>query len=260
MLGSPYYMSAEQIQDSRNVSAATDQFALAVVLYECLVGRRPFEGTTPIKVFQETLRGTFVPASMRNPELPVGLEAVFARALAVDASRRFESLRSFGAALLPFAEPSPRARWTGAFVARAQSIPPGEAIATEALRESHRALSLERARRRGADRRHGAVLTLGWCATLLVATALLKRAAPASPSHPTPEPQPSVSARTTAPGPALPVVVGAPPAPSNRVPEVAAAPPPAPEARGLRAPAPRAPAAVRRPVRRPRPADEAPNF
>lgn len=44
VFGTPYYMSPEQFRDSKHVGPATDRYALAVMVFELLAGRRPFEG------------------------------------------------------------------------------------------------------------------------------------------------------------------------------------------------------------------------
>ena len=51
VFGTPYYLSPEQIADHRAASPASDQWALGVILYECLTGARPFDGESLDEVF-----------------------------------------------------------------------------------------------------------------------------------------------------------------------------------------------------------------
>ncbi|MCA9650834.1 MAG: protein kinase [Myxococcales bacterium] len=95
ILGTPRYMSPEQaIGQSR--SAASDVWALGVVLFECAYGRQPFGGSNVQEVALQILTGepSFEP-------LPGGLERVIARALAKDPAKRFPSMVELAEALQP---------------------------------------------------------------------------------------------------------------------------------------------------------------
>jgi serine/threonine protein kinase len=94
--GTLAYMAPEQIQG--HASAASDQYALAVMVHEWLSGRCPFEGT-----FQQltNLHLFAAPASLRgqHPEVPAGVEQVLFRALSKEPAQRFVDVLSFAAAL-----------------------------------------------------------------------------------------------------------------------------------------------------------------
>ncbi len=97
-LGSPAYMAPEQIATAQ-ASVRTDLFALAVMVYEMLAGRKPFDadGITAVLfqiVNQEPPRITSLESS-----LPVRFDEVFRRALAKDPAVRFSSASAFVAAL-----------------------------------------------------------------------------------------------------------------------------------------------------------------
>lgn len=83
--------------DRERKGARSGQFALGAVLYECLVGRPPFESNES--------QGARVYRRPRDiaPDLPRRLEAIIMRALREDPRERFASMRDFGAALLPYA-------------------------------------------------------------------------------------------------------------------------------------------------------------
>jgi len=87
-IGTVGYMAPEQME-AREVSAQTDQYALAVTLYECLAGRIPFqrelaEGARPPQ-------GPLEPLTQVRPDLPRALDGVLAKALSRDPGERYRS-------------------------------------------------------------------------------------------------------------------------------------------------------------------------
>jgi hypothetical protein len=100
LVGSPAYMAPEQITGGE-VSGRADVFALAAVAYEALTGQRPFEGRSVAAVLWNVVNSEPRPASLACPQLLPAHDAVFARALAKDAARRFASSGDFVEALLP---------------------------------------------------------------------------------------------------------------------------------------------------------------
>jgi serine/threonine-protein kinase len=100
VMGSPGYMSPEQMKASKDVDARTDIWALGIVLYECLNGRRPFEAESFSAVV--LMAGTEPPPPM-DPRIPRGLQAVVLRCLEKDRKARFSSVAELAAALAPFA-------------------------------------------------------------------------------------------------------------------------------------------------------------
>jgi len=103
LLGSPSYMSPEQMMSTRDVDARTDIWALGAILYELLTGCLPFEGETLPAI--SVLIATQEPAPIRQlrPEVPPGLEAVATRCLAKKPDHRFANVGELAAALAPFA-------------------------------------------------------------------------------------------------------------------------------------------------------------
>jgi tRNA A-37 threonylcarbamoyl transferase component Bud32 len=101
-LGSPRYMSPEQLLSSRDVDASTDLWALGVVVYELLTGAHPFGGTSAIEICANVF--TTKARSMRehDAELPAALDEVVLRCLARDKSERWPSARALADALTPF--------------------------------------------------------------------------------------------------------------------------------------------------------------
>jgi len=107
ILGTPYYMSPEQAQGNKTVDARSDLWALGVIVFECLTGRRPFysEGLGDL-VLQICVRDIAVPSTVAD--VPPGFDAWFARAVERDPDKRFQTAREMTDALreaLGVAEP-----------------------------------------------------------------------------------------------------------------------------------------------------------
>ena len=103
VLGSPVYMSPEQMTSSRDVDGRTDIWALGIVLYQCLSGSFPYEADGVPQLCARVLTDEPIPLSARVP-VPRALEAVVMRCLQRDPDRRFSRIEDLAAALLPFAE------------------------------------------------------------------------------------------------------------------------------------------------------------
>lgn len=110
-LGTPEYMSLEQINSSGDVDGRTDVYAMGVVLYECLTGVRPFESESLIDLLRMISEGHFVPLNQRVPELPPELVNIVHTALAPKAHQRFSGVRDLARALFPFAGSRVRAAY-----------------------------------------------------------------------------------------------------------------------------------------------------
>jgi len=98
VLGSPAHMAPEQIEGG-DVSACADVFGLGVLLYESMVGKLPFDGKNPAQVLRRVLDGTFTPADRARPTVGAGLSQIVSKALARDASERYQSARALTDAL-----------------------------------------------------------------------------------------------------------------------------------------------------------------
>jgi serine/threonine protein kinase len=98
-LGTPYYMSPEQILGSRAVDHRTDVYALGVVLYECLTRRKPFVADALPMLTVLIHEGRYTPIAALRPELPAVFGQIVARALQRQPEDRFQSARDLAAAL-----------------------------------------------------------------------------------------------------------------------------------------------------------------
>jgi serine/threonine-protein kinase len=98
VLGTLGYLAPEQALGGR-VGPAADLYALAVVAYELLAGRRPFQGATGPAEALAARQQPVPPVSSEAPGLPAALDAVFERALAVDPAARYGSAAELVAAI-----------------------------------------------------------------------------------------------------------------------------------------------------------------
>jgi serine/threonine protein kinase len=92
MLGTPYYMSPEQVESATNADYRTDIWALGVIAYQCIVGRRPFEAETIGGLFLAICSKEFPVPSSRGT-VPRGFDEWFAHCCARDPAQRFASAR-----------------------------------------------------------------------------------------------------------------------------------------------------------------------
>jgi serine/threonine-protein kinase len=106
MLGSPMYMSPEQMRSSRTVDARSDVWALGVVLFELLSNQRPFEAETLPDLCLSVVAAPPRPLLGIRPELPHGLVDIVNRCLHKDPAARFANAAELALALEPFAPPS----------------------------------------------------------------------------------------------------------------------------------------------------------
>lgn len=88
IMGTTYYMSPERFRPGRP-SPAADVYALGAVLYECLVGRRPFEGDSIERLMASIVQDDPVPPRRIAAQVPRDLETVILRCLEKDPAHRF---------------------------------------------------------------------------------------------------------------------------------------------------------------------------
>jgi predicted Ser/Thr protein kinase len=98
ILGTAGYLSPEQARGER-ASAASDRYALAVVAWELLVGRRPFAADSPTAEAAAHVNAPIPSAHAANPSLSPAIDEVFARALAKDPAARYPTAAEFVAEL-----------------------------------------------------------------------------------------------------------------------------------------------------------------
>ena len=96
--GTIAYMGPEQL-NGQPVSAATDQYALAVIAFEMLTGRRPFNPETQFQLVGMQRDGVRIKPKDLRPGLPAGAERVLLKALAFEPAQRYPTARVFADAL-----------------------------------------------------------------------------------------------------------------------------------------------------------------
>jgi eukaryotic-like serine/threonine-protein kinase len=102
MLGSPLYMSPEQLRSSKSVDARADIWALGVILHELIAGTVPFTGESLGELFVAILEQE--PRSLREaaPDVPPALEQVVRHCLVRNVDHRFATVSELAQALAPF--------------------------------------------------------------------------------------------------------------------------------------------------------------
>ena len=102
MMGSPRYMSPEQVRASKDVDARADIWSLGVVLHELLAGVAPFRAKNVADTFVAILHEAPDPVEKTAPGVPSKLIEVVMRCLQKDPAARFPTVEAFAAALAPF--------------------------------------------------------------------------------------------------------------------------------------------------------------
>jgi serine/threonine-protein kinase len=98
-LGTPYYMSPEQVRGDSSIDHRADQWSAGVMLFELVTGRRPFQGENYNLLILEIMTRRAPRADEVAPGIAPELAAVIARALEPNRDQRFESSRAFRSAL-----------------------------------------------------------------------------------------------------------------------------------------------------------------
>jgi serine/threonine-protein kinase len=103
IMGTPLYMSPEQMRSSKNVDATTDIWALGLILFELLAGKPAFVAETVTELAIKVANEPPPPLRAARPGTPPQLEEVILRCLEKDRTRRYRDVGELAAALRPFA-------------------------------------------------------------------------------------------------------------------------------------------------------------
>jgi serine/threonine protein kinase len=102
-IGTPSYMSPEQVRGSRDIDARTDVWALGAILYELLAARVPFQAGTYSGLLVAIVIDQLVPVDVVVPDVPSELARIVERALQKEPADRWPDVMSLRRALAPFA-------------------------------------------------------------------------------------------------------------------------------------------------------------
>jgi len=105
MMGSPQYMSPEQMTAAKSVDARADIWAMGVILLELLSGKAPFDGDTIPELCVAILNSEPPPLSRLRPELPIEVGVIVERALKKNRDDRFANVAEFATALAAYGPP-----------------------------------------------------------------------------------------------------------------------------------------------------------
>ena len=94
-VGTPWYMSPEQIERPHEVDQRTDIYALGIVLYEMLTGNVPFDGETDFSIHYQQVKSPAPDPRQKNSEITDEMAQIVLKAMAKDPSERFQNCSEF---------------------------------------------------------------------------------------------------------------------------------------------------------------------
>ncbi len=235
-MGTPTHMSPEQIRGQSDIDARTDVYALGLVLYESVTGRKAYFAETLTQLAVMIHEGRYTPVSQFRADVPAGFEEVIARALDANRETRYPTVRAFMDALASFVD-------AGALPQVAAVAPVGSRTATAPSAFTAQPLPGGAATDAGVENsrpgtaapnnkaRNTAVAVVATAVVLAVAGAIVWARFSASPVEPSlaarsePEPAPEPSAETTPePASVVPAASHAAAPPASAIPEPGASP------------------------------------
>ncbi len=226
VLGTPLYMSPEQIVGEKEIDARTDVWSLGVVAFEALTGKVPFEGAT-IAALALAIHGQPPRMTDAMPGLPPALDEWFARACALRVEARFQTVREAADAFVEAVTGQPMLEPFESMRAPSVAVRPIERAKADTERPVLLSATLPKP---GAERRHVSIaFGVVVAAALAVSAAIIARspgrgeassaqqtttAAPAAPAPPPAAPSPSTNEPSEVSAPLASAPAPAPPKPN----------------------------------------------
>jgi eukaryotic-like serine/threonine-protein kinase len=178
IMGSPVYMSPEQLMSAKHVDARSDIWSLGVVLFEALAGTPPFNAESMPQIVTRILHTPAPPLGDARPDLPPAVAAVVERCLAKDPAGRFGDVAELAWALSPFVDDGARSvERIARVLGRPEAPPPPGPVVAPSVRPGAEAWGGTQAhlpKRSAAPWVVAAVL--GACAVLGVAAVVVRSA------------------------------------------------------------------------------------
>ena len=130
ILGSPYYMSPEQMKSSKDVDARSDVWSVGVILYQLLTARLPFESDTLGGLMAKVLQEEPLALSAQRSDVPPQVAGIVTRCLQRERSQRAASVAEVALALAPHAPPraQPIAERIAALLGAVGTVPDRSAV------------------------------------------------------------------------------------------------------------------------------------
>ncbi|MCB9671536.1 MAG: serine/threonine protein kinase [Alphaproteobacteria bacterium] len=121
-MGTPLYMSPEQVRDAKNVDHRSDIFSLGTILYTLLAGENPFESNDMFEVFQSIVEGRHLPLREVRPQLPERMLRTVEKAMEIEPGDRFVDTHTMLDSWVDDTAPAKVGSWEDEFYTTARQL------------------------------------------------------------------------------------------------------------------------------------------
>lgn len=131
LIGTPAYMSPEQVQGDAEIDGRSDIYALGAILFEMLTAEIPYQANTPVGIIMKHVQAPVPSILQKRPDLPQAIDDIIRKAMAKDKTDRYRTVGEMANALVAVARDQP----TAIAQALPKSIPPVSAEPTGVEKE-----------------------------------------------------------------------------------------------------------------------------